>query len=90
MKSYTEHEKLRKLYKDLEDVRTFLGWLAIEDKVSLANLRMKTKEEQRISNVNAPLLESILMFFEIDLEKLEGEKRSMLHNLNLVKKEEQE
>ena len=79
MKSYPEHEKLKAVKDQTQMIGEFLTWLQTDRAISLTShiLNQYGVTEKQYHNVESLLAE----YFEIDLKKLELEKREMLYGL---------
>lgn len=76
--NYPEHEKLKEIQDQSQIIGEFLEWLNYEKEYSLCECENKYDRWQPISENHQKLL---AQFFNIDLDKLEQEKRKMLEEL---------
>lgn len=78
MANYPEHEKMRKISDQSQAVGDFLEWVRSEKGWFLAQ---RDDETKRIWPASYSTVQLLAEFFEIDLDKIEDEKRAMLASL---------
>jgi hypothetical protein len=76
--NYPEHEKLKKIQDQSQICGEFLEWLNSEYEIVLCQSRGKLDLYYPCSQSREKLLAE---FFDIDLDKLETEKRQMLEEM---------
>ncbi len=92
MKKYPEHEKLAKIKDKSQSIGEFLEWLESEKKVNLCTyeaeytMQDSDGEDEIIPEgyygINQTKEKLLAEFFDIDLNKIEEEKRQMLAEMN--------
>ena len=75
---YSEHEKLKEIQDQSQIIGEFLEWLGYEHEYFICEKLGQLQEWYPISQNHQKLL---AQFFDIDLDKLEQEKRQMLEEL---------
>lgn len=78
MADYPEHEKLQKITLQSQACGEFLDWLQSEKGVTLCTYN---KSYEQFYPLRVSITEVLGEFFEIDLEKIEQEKRAMLDEI---------
>jgi hypothetical protein len=78
---YPEHEKLKKIGATSQAFGEFLEWLQNEKRIRLCTT-VEGDDELRL--VHTPITDWLAQYFEIDLKKLEEEKRAMLEKFKSV------
>ena len=84
MSNYSEHEKLKKVSEKSQAIGDFVNWLSLKKEIMFAKYH-KT-EKGTYENFPKPVCVNIekylAEFFEINLDKLEEEKRKILEEMN--------
>jgi len=75
---YPEHEKLKKVQDKSQTIGEFLEWLGYEKDYAICEIEERYQRYYPISINHQKLLGQ---YFDIDLDKLEKEKRQMLETL---------
>jgi len=75
---YPEHEKLQKIQDKSQTIGEFLDWLGYEHEYFICEKSGKYQEWYPISQNHQKLL---AQYFDINLDKLEQEKKQMLEAL---------
>lgn len=75
----TEIDKLRAVQPDSQIIGRFLDWLA-DNNIELC-LREKAADGLWRTPISASNIEILAQYFDIDLQKLDDEKRAILDNL---------
>lgn len=75
MSNYPEHEKMSKIADTSQKIGEFLDWLNSEKDIELKRWSEENNEYLSVFVSTTVLLAE---FFEIDLTKIEAEKRAML------------
>lgn len=94
MSNYPEHDKLEKISDKSQEIGNFLSWLAEGEYQSQGKSRNREdlgsiqlgcyrsrfdgERENSMSPSMVPVTDLLAAYFEIDLEKIEAEKRGML------------
>lgn len=76
--NYPEHEKLKEVQDQSQVIGEFLEWLNYERKYSLCENEIRYDSWLPVSENHQELL---AQYFNINLDKLEQEKRQMLESL---------
>jgi hypothetical protein len=86
--NYPEHEKLKEVQEKSQAIGDFLEWLGYEKDVTLCEYFEPTREERREEGAiagylptNKKKMDLLAEYFDIDLNKIEQEKRQMLDEL---------
>ena len=74
---YPEHEKLQKVIDQSQTIGEFFEWLKNTKKIVMA----QWGKWDSLYPLSLPTQETLAEYFEIDLNKLEQEKRAMLEEL---------
>ena len=80
---YPEHEKLKAVQNDSQTIGEFLEWLCGPKQVELAVWREgeERDDDEQLRPINVNKEKILADYFDIDLVKLESEKRKMLAEL---------
>lgn len=79
---YPEHEKLQAIKEQSQIIGEFLEWLAVEKQVSLCKVDPEYRGDYSpYWPIRKRYEELLAEFFNIDLEVLEEEKRTMLEEM---------
>lgn len=88
MSDYPEHDKLEEISDKSQEIGDFLSWLAEGEYQSSEDLgsielgcyrsRFTGQREESMSPTMVPVETLLAAYFEIDQDKIEDEKRSML------------
>lgn len=85
MLKYPEHVKLKIVQKQSQTIHEFLLWCQQEHGLGLAHyLRHETKDDDDSDHMiwdQIGITKRVAQFLEIDLDKLEDEKRAMLDEI---------
>jgi hypothetical protein len=76
---YPEHEKLKVVQDQSQQIGNFLDWLS-ENQLTICNLTSGRIEDQYLPT-RRNQEELLADYFDIDLQKIESEKRKMLKEL---------
>lgn len=79
MADYPEHEKLRAISEKSQAIGEFIEWLAEDQGIQLC--RLSGSRVDRYAPNQQPITKLLALFFEIDLDVIETEKRKMLDEL---------
>lgn len=85
LEEYPEHNKLVAISKYSQVVGDFLTWLGDERSFFIARYQVDGVWDEDIVHIDQTIQQLLADFFEIDLDKIEEEKRAMLaviHDLN--------
>ena len=86
MSDYPEHDKLKLVADKSQAIGEFIEWLAEEGRGIY--LAVPHPFGEGLVPANKSITRLLAEFFEIDLDKIETEKRAMLDNLRKLNKEE--
>lgn len=79
---YPEHEKLKKVQTESQTIGEFIDWLRSDKELELGKWQTSSHDDgDTFQPVHVSTEKLLAEFFEIDLEKLEAEKRAMLEAL---------
>ena len=83
MNDYPEHDKLRAISGKSQAIGEFLDWLGAEKHWFLAEWDgiKRADGDERAWPASYSITKLLAEFFEIDLDKIEAEKRAMLEAL---------
>jgi hypothetical protein len=78
---YAEHERLALVSEKSQAIGEFLDWLQQDRKLVLAEWVKRPHLDEKLIPFYLPVQKLLAEYFEIDLDKLEHEKREMLAEL---------
>jgi hypothetical protein len=85
MNDYPEHDKLSAVKDKSQAIGEFLEWLDYEKNYSVCSLTEGRNGDGEYSPIFTSTEKLLAEFFNIDLNKLEQEKRKMLNELRAQK-----
>jgi len=78
---YPEHEKLKKVSDRSHEIFDFLHWLGKKKGIVLAEWGENEHGREELFPTYYPVRGALAEFFQIDLYKIEQEKRAMLDSM---------
>ena len=84
---YPECEKQRKIVKESQAIGEFLDWLQSERKIHLCTDCKDDWGDDRLTHAGVPIYKLLAEYFDIDLNKVDEEKRQMLDELREANKD---
>jgi len=84
--TYPEHEKLQKVKDHSQAIGEFLEWVSWTKEYRLGEF-VGNNDYTEFVPVNMNIQNLLAEYFEIDLKKLESEKREMLEKMRKIKNE---
>ena len=85
MKTYPEHEKLQKIADKSQEVGGFIDWLQSEKGVVFCIEEQKNHGVE-LRPFHISIEKSLAEYFEIDLEKIQTEKKEILDDIQELNK----
>jgi len=87
MPTYPEHEKMQAVVEQSQSIGEFLDWLLNEKSIVLS--QYLNPDSERLTPINPNTQDLLAEYFDIDLDKIEKEKRQMLKAMREANKEAQ-
>lgn len=87
MSDYPEHKKLKAIAEQSQAIGEFLDWCRGEYGYELAEWDKSRKFDDRMMPVSESTEKLLAAFFDIDLNKIEAEKRAMLEKMRRMHEE---
>ena len=87
MATYPEHEKMHAVVEQSQSIGEFLDWLTNEKSIVLS--QWIDPESEHLTPINPNIQDLLAEYFDIDLDKIEKEKRQMLKTMREANKEVQ-
>jgi hypothetical protein len=84
--NYPEHEKLKKVSDKSQTIGEFIDWLQNEANYVIGQYKTSKVDREILYPAHEGTQELLAKYFNIDLQKIEDEKRQMLKEIRNAKK----